>query len=444
VHAGTIVDDHVAGVYDFGETDDGLVYLAMEYVPGDTITRMVKKEGPFQPARVAELTRQIAKGLDAAHAQGIIHRDLKPDNIMIMRDRHGRELVKIVDFGIAKALGTDSRGVTEMGAIVGTLLFMSPEQLAGGTLDRRSDLYSLALVVFHMLAGALPFTGSTPEEVIYARFDSAGPRPLAVVRPTVIWPPGVQAVIDRALARDAAMRFDTAGEFAAALSAAVTRVGAASDVKAPRRVAPKRLTASGQRPQDWFRKHARTISRAAAVSVLSVLVISAGASVVNRWPRTAGATRVDTLARRTAKGEAPVRRKLAESTKVTPRPQTRPNDTNRTVTRTESSTRSIPVDADARRSAALRELERLRNRLHPDSTVSPADARAAIKQLDALMPRLTERTDSLFAMLYQSHAYYHLGELDNQCAVLRKIRARATGTRLEGVVEGYFGYGKCT
>jgi len=143
VHAGTIVDDHVAQVYDFGETDDGLVYLAMEYVPGDTLTRMIKKEGPFEPQRVAELTRQVAKGLDAAHAKGIIHRDLKPDNVMVMRDRNGREMVKIVDFGIAKALGQETHDLTHTGAIIGTLLYMSPEQLAGSALDRRSDPQNL-------------------------------------------------------------------------------------------------------------------------------------------------------------------------------------------------------------------------------------------------------------------------------------------------------------
>jgi len=442
-HAGTIVDDHVAQVYDFGETDDGLLYLAMEYVPGDTLTRMVKKEGPFAATRVAELTRQIAKGLDAAHAQGIIHRDLKPDNVMVMRDHHGREMVKIVDFGIAKSVGTEGGGVTQTGAIVGTLVFMSPEQLAGGALDKRSDLYSLALVVFHMLTGALPFTGSTPEEVIYARFDTAGPRPLAVIRPAIAWPGGVQAVIDRALARDATARFDTAGDFAAALSAATMPHSPPRVVQRSAPNAARSGPSVRQRATEWLQQHRQT-ARVATVGVAAILVIAAGARGVNAWLGNRQSTIADTLPLRTATGEARVGQDTASrSTNVRRASSTRPNGIRPPGVRPESSVKS-PVETSAdERAKALRELEQLRDRLHPDSEVSRAYARAAITRLDALMPRLHNKTDSLFAMLYQSHAYYHLGELDNQCAELRRIRSRAQGTRLEGVVETYFGYGKC-
>lgn len=443
-HASTIVDDHVAQVYDFGETDDGLLYLAMEYVPGDTVTRMVKKEGPFEASRVAELTRQIAKGLDAAHAQGIIHRDLKPDNVMVMRDRHGREMVKIVDFGIAKSLGNEGGGVTQTGAIVGTLVFMSPEQLAGGALDRRSDLYSLALVVFHMLTGALPFTGSTPEEVIYARFDTSGPRPLAVIRPAVSWPAGVQTVIDRALARDATRRFDTAGEFASALSAATAAHAPPPAVSRPRPNVKRREPTFSQRGAAWFQQHGRQTARVVAVGIVAVLVIAAGTRVVSPWLGNRRAAAVDSLSRRSAAGEARVGQDTGSRV---PRSLTKnaikPNDPIRPTVRPESPARPTVDAATDDRKKALSELERLRDRLHPDSTVPPAYARAAIARLDALMPRLHDRTDSLFAMLYQSHAYYHLGDLDQQCAVLRRMRSRAGGTRLAVVVEGYFGYGKC-
>jgi hypothetical protein len=452
VHAGTIVDDHVAQIYDFGETEDGLVYLAMEYVPGDTITRMIKKEGPFEPARVAELTRQIAKGLDAAHTQGIIHRDLKPDNIMVMRDRNGHEMVKIVDFGIAKALGKTTGDLTRTGGIIGTLLYMSPEQLGGGVLDRRSDLYSLALVVFHMLTAELPFTGSTPDEMIYARFDPAGLRPLATVRPTVPWPRAVQAVIERAFARDVSARFDTAGEFAAAFSAAVgSLIGRA----------PARRRANGGdqalrrqvQVSVWLHKHGRQTARVAAVGLVSLLILAAGPRVIDAWLASRrGAGRVDSLARNTSTGEthAPRDTRTRANTESTvpatksTRKSTTPNGTNRSAQRAESS--SSPTISDAlgdEHETALRELERLRNQLHPDSTVSAVTARAAIQRLEVLMPRFRDRTDSLFAMLYQAHAYYHLGELENECAMLRRIRSRADGTRLEDVVKGYFGYGKC-
>jgi len=450
VHAGTIVDDHVAQIYDFGETEDGLVYLAMEYVPGDTMTRMIKKDGPFEPERVAELTRQIAKGLDAAHAQGIIHRDLKPDNIMIMRDRHGHEMVKIVDFGIAKALGQATHDLTHAGAIIGTLLYMSPEQLAGSTLDRRSDLYSLALVVFHMLTAELPFTGSTPEEMIYARFDTAGLRPLAKVRPTVPWPGAVQAVIDRALTRDISSRFDTAGQFAAAFGRAVgSLIGGTPAL-------PNATTGetTGQRVTAWFREHRGQTARVAAVALVSLLVLAIGSRGIAAWLASRGGTgRVDSLARVTDAGEThdprgTRPRAVTESTVPEPkstRSSATPNAINRSARRAETAS-SPPVAAGARddeHEAALRELARFREQLHPDSTVPAVTARAAIRRLDALMPQFHDRTDSLFAMLYQAHAYYHLGELEKECAELRRIRSRAAGTRLEDVVKGYFGYGKC-
>jgi len=447
VHAGTIVDDHVAQVYDFGETDDGLVYLAMEYVPGDTLTRMIKKEGPFEPQRVAELTRQVAKGLDAAHAKGIIHRDLKPDNVMVMRDRNGREMVKIVDFGIAKALGQETHDLTHTGAIIGTLLYMSPEQLAGSALDRRSDLYSLALVVFHMLTAELPFTGSTPEEMIYARFDTAGLRPLATVRPAVAWPQPIQAAMDRALARDVSSRFDTAGQFAAALASGVESLVGRADVEpnvANRDVVVQRLAA-------WAHVHRRQIGRVAAVALVSLLVLVAGSRAVAVWlARRPEAGRVDSLARVTATGETHEPRtggateSTLRGTKSTGKPAT-PNATNTPARRTGSV--SPPLGASDPRGdehdAALGELARFRQQLHPDSTVPVATARAAIQRLEALMPQFRDRTDSLFAMLYQAHAYYHLGELENECAMLRRIRSRATGTRLEDVVKGYFGDGRC-
>jgi serine/threonine protein kinase len=449
VHAGTIVDDHVAQIYDFGETDDGLVYLAMEYVPGDTITRMIKKEGPFEPQRVARLTRQIAKGLDAAHAQGIIHRDLKPDNIMVMRDRNGHELVKIVDFGIAKALGQSTHDLTHTGAIIGTLLYMSPEQLAGSVLDRRSDLYSLALVVFHMLTAELPFIGSTPEEMIYARFDTAGLRPLAKVRPAVPWSQPIQAALDRALARDVSSRFDTAGQFAVAFGTGLES-GVGSSAATPN---VRNVATVSRRVATWFQEHRRQTGRVAAVVLVSVLALAVGARAVNAWlARRHGTERVDSLARVTATGETheardPRTRAITPSTVLAGRSAKKsvtPNGPNPSAQRAESS--SLGTTSDSRgdeHDAALRELARYRQQLHPDSTVPAATARAAIQRLDSLMPQFRDRTDSLFAMLYQAHAYYHLGELENECAMLRRIRSRAAGTRLEDVVKGYFGDGRC-
>src|SRR5262249_31117197 len=156
-NASRISHPNVAAVYDFGETSDGLIFLAMEFVDGPPLTTIIEQTGSLAPARAAEITRQAAEALALAHDMGIVHRDLKPDNVMIARTRDGSDLVKVVDFGIAKAAGNASQRVTKTGLVVGTPEYMSPEQLAGESLDGRSDIYSLALVAFNMLTGRLPF-----------------------------------------------------------------------------------------------------------------------------------------------------------------------------------------------------------------------------------------------------------------------------------------------
>src|SRR5712671_3391413 len=114
--------------------------------------------------RAAEIARQAAEALTVAHDMGIVHRDLKPDNIMIAKTRDGMDLVKVVDFGIAKAAGAENQKVTKTGLVVGTPEYMSPEQLAGDKLDGKSDIYSLALVAFNMFTGKLPFPSETAQE----------------------------------------------------------------------------------------------------------------------------------------------------------------------------------------------------------------------------------------------------------------------------------------
>src|SRR5204863_13642 len=150
---------NVAGIYDFGETPDGLIYLAMEFIEGESLTSLIEKHGALAPMRAAEINRQSADALGAAHDMGIVHRDLKPDNIMIAKARDGGDLVKVVDFGIAKAHGNEAQKVTKTGMVVGTPEYMSPEQLSGDKLDGRSDIYSMGLVAFNMLTGLLPFPG---------------------------------------------------------------------------------------------------------------------------------------------------------------------------------------------------------------------------------------------------------------------------------------------
>jgi hypothetical protein len=219
-NASRIDHPNVAAIYDFGETPDGLQYLAMQYVEGETLTRIVKANGALPPLRASDITRQTAEALNAAHALGIVHRDLKPDNIMVSSNGDGIDSVKVVDFGIAKATAEGWQGVTRTGVVVGTPEYMSPEQLAGAELDGRSDLYSLALVAFNMLTGDLPFPAASTGTLVAMKLTER-PRSLAEVRPDIAWPSEVQAVMSRALERDATLRHSSAREFARALHAAI-------------------------------------------------------------------------------------------------------------------------------------------------------------------------------------------------------------------------------
>ncbi|HEV8149207.1 MAG TPA: serine/threonine-protein kinase [Gemmatimonadales bacterium] len=218
--ASKISHPNVCTVYDFGLTADDLVYLAMEYIEGRTLSEILDASGPLPLARAAALIAQCAAGLFAAHELGIVHRDLKPDNIMVLSGKEG-EVAKLVDFGIAKAVaGDSSQRLTRTGFMVGTPEYMSPEQLSGDPVGIRSDQYSLALVFYRMLTGRLPFEGTSLQETLVKRLTTP-PRPLAISRPGR-YPAGLQAVMDRALAREPDSRYASVVDFSAAVSGAVT------------------------------------------------------------------------------------------------------------------------------------------------------------------------------------------------------------------------------
>jgi len=212
-NASQISHPNVCAVYDFGETPSGLIYLAMEFIDGDSLAKVLAEEKVLSPIRAADVISQTADALSAAHGLGILHRDLKPDNIMLAKSRAGTDHVKIVDFGIARVMAKESQQLTSTGIAVGTPEYMSPEQFAGDQLDARTDIYSLALVGYHTVTGTHAFGSGSTTDHLLARLTQP-PRRLALVKPDVTWPAALQAVFDKALHADPAQRYSDVLEFA--------------------------------------------------------------------------------------------------------------------------------------------------------------------------------------------------------------------------------------
>ena len=213
-NAASINHVNVCAIYDFGETTEGTIFLAMEYIEGEALTDLIKREGPLDLERAGAILAQTGDALQAAHELGIVHRDLKPDNIMIARARDGSDLVKVVDFGIAKAMGgEEGQNVTRTGLVVGTPEYMSPEQLSGDKLDGRSDVYSLALVFFRMITGTLPFKADSAQEVMIKRLTDE-PARLNEALEGANFSPKLQLVMDRAMERMPSDRYPSAERFA--------------------------------------------------------------------------------------------------------------------------------------------------------------------------------------------------------------------------------------
>lgn len=211
---------NVCTVYDYGDTQDGLPFLAMEFIPGESLKELLDREGRLPLARSVSIAVQVAGALQAAHDAEIVHRDLKPANIMIMRARDDSDAVRVVDFDIAKgARDGEESELTRLGFVVGTPEYMSPEQLMGERLDGRSDLYSLALVLFRMLAGTLPFRADSAQELMIQRL-TVRPLPLAEALPGATFPAALESLLQRALSRRPSDRHACAADFARELQAA--------------------------------------------------------------------------------------------------------------------------------------------------------------------------------------------------------------------------------
>lgn len=207
---------HTITVYDFGEDENGELFLVMEYLEGRLLSDVLRETGPIDSALVVGIADQILDSLAEAHAAGILHRDLKPENIFVSQDLENKLFVKVLDFGIAKVLGASQPDRTWPGVVFGTPAYMSPEQVMGRKGDQRSDLYSLAVVMFELLTGALPVTGRTPIEIGVKKVRNKPPS-LEEINPGRAYPDSASDFMLKALSPNPEDRPLTAREFRRAM-----------------------------------------------------------------------------------------------------------------------------------------------------------------------------------------------------------------------------------
>ena len=218
---------NIVDITDFGHTEAGAPFFVMEYLEGQDLKTLLRHEGALAWPRAREIALQICAALGAAHAQGVVHRDLKPDNVFLMRQGDA-EVVKVLDFGIAKSITSDEpQETTQTGVLLGTPEYMSPEQAQDLPLDARSDIYAAGVILYRMLTGRVPFQAKAFMTVL-ARHIQEPPQPPSQVDPTRPVSPGQERVILRCLAKRPEDRYQSAAELAAALRAA-------EELRAPRR-----------------------------------------------------------------------------------------------------------------------------------------------------------------------------------------------------------------
>ena len=207
--AARLTDPHVVAVYDQGE-DRGLIYLVMEYVPGRTVRDVLREYGRLSPEQALTILDPVLQALEAAHTAGFVHRDVKPENVLLTDD--GR--VKVADFGLARAITAGTATAATQGLLIGTVAYLSPEQVQRGIADARSDVYGAGILLYEMITGAVPFAGETPLAVAYQHVNAVVPVPSGV-RPGI--PAEVDALVARATERDPDRRYPDAASFLADL-----------------------------------------------------------------------------------------------------------------------------------------------------------------------------------------------------------------------------------
>ncbi len=217
-------------VYDYGETERGELFIAMEYLKGRPLSRVISADGSFNAERTIHISMQIIRALREAHAKGIIHRDLKPGNIMLLDEGDDADFAKVLDFGLVKLFNTgadnavfqalqnhdEGAELTRAGMFLGSPKYMSPEQIQGHDLDPRTDIYSLGVIMYQMLAGRVPFRGTSSVEIIYKHVNQAVPA-IHELNPEADAAPELEMIVQRTLAKDRNDRYASMSDLLAAM-----------------------------------------------------------------------------------------------------------------------------------------------------------------------------------------------------------------------------------
>jgi eukaryotic-like serine/threonine-protein kinase len=434
-NASRINHPHVAQIYDFGEAEGGLVYLTMEYVRGEPLSQLLIRDGTLGARRVATIIKQVASGLDAAHALGIVHRDLKPENVILRASTvdDGLDDVKIVDFGLAKVFGDRTQQVTDTGCFVGTPHYMAPEQLVPSTVDWRCDVYALGLLAFVLLTGRLPVDGDSALEVMRLRLSEPA-LTLETVVPSVAWPVELEEVFAHVLARKPGDRYQSAGAFANDLETVIAAWttppvvhATVSAVNLP--TTKPRAPRPHPHPAPRWRIPVATIRRVA----LGVAVVAIGGSLgllASKFIAEPDPTPAAISASTGAIAQPVVAPPPAAQPTVTPPVAPTPVQT---AVREHRTYHGTPIKALPSAESPRAVLDRLDSWTDPRN-VDGLTAERALEEIHALLPQLTSRSDSVEALYRAAEADVALDRTDDACATLSSLRARSEGTAFSRAV----------
>ncbi len=263
--ASSIGNAHIVDISDFGDLPDGSTYFVMEHLDGKSLSQLVDSGTRPSVERICHIGLQLCDGLSAAHARGIVHRDLKPDNIFLLERGSDHDFIKILDFGIAKVTGNANTKLTKAGAVFGTPHYMSPEQAAGATVDHRTDIYALGVILYEMVSGQLPFNADNFMGILTQHMYKA-PVPIRALVPGPECPPSLEAVVLKCLSKKQEARYQSMDDLAADLE----RVKSGG---VPSAVAEMMARSGGFNvPADYFKQP-------------NAIVPATPPSPVTRWPR---------------------------------------------------------------------------------------------------------------------------------------------------------------